>query len=133
MAPTVVSNFPAPPAHMSESAAAQWTATYSKALKQAQNDLPGKESAQRAAALKAANALLAVPAPTSAAEIDKLEPWQVLVRETRTIKGVVKRVCVTTDGRKHSFPVEAAKPAKAATAAAAAASSATNDTADASK
>ena len=110
MAPTPVSNLPAAPAHMSTDAAAQWTASYSKALKQAQIDLPGNESGQRAAALKAANTLLRVTAPTSAADIDTLEPWQVLVRETRTIKGVLYRVCVTSDGRKYSFPVEAAKP-----------------------
>ncbi|MHB1673780.1 MAG: hypothetical protein ACYCSP_05965 [Acidobacteriaceae bacterium] len=107
----VVPSTPAPPAHMSTDAAKQWTAAYTKALKQAQADMPNNVSGQRAAALKAANALLAVPAPTSATEIDTLEPWQVLVRETRTVKGVPMRVCITADGRKYSFPVEAA-PAK---------------------
>lgn len=100
---------PKPPAHLSSAAAAQWSATYSKALAQAKLDNPNNESAQRATALKAANALLAVPAPTSAAEIDKLESWQVLVRETRIVKGEQRRVCVTTDGRKYSFPVIAAE------------------------
>ncbi len=108
--PTIVPNVPKAPAHMSTDAAKQWTAAYTKALKQAQVDMPNNASGQRAAALKAANALLAVPAPTSAVEIDTLEPWQVLVRETRTVKGVPTRVCITTDGRKYSFPVEVAEP-----------------------
>ena len=118
--PTIVPNLPAPPAHMSTNAAKQWTAAYTKALKQAQLDMPNNVSGQRAAALKAANALIAVPAPSSAAEIDTLEPWQVLVRETRTVKGVPTRVCITTDGRKYSFPVEAAPAETDATAATAA-------------
>ncbi len=98
---------PNPPTYLSTSGQKRWSATYQKALAQAKLDLPRNESAQRAAALKAANALLVVPAPTSAAEIDTLEEWQVMKRETRVIKGEVIRICVTTDGRKYKFPVVA--------------------------
>jgi len=103
-APTVIT--PNPPAHMSDKAQKQWTATYIKALAQAKLDSPDNERAQRIAALKAANALLAVPAPTSAADIDKLDDWQVILREDRTAKdGTKMRVCVTADGRKYAFPI----------------------------
>jgi hypothetical protein len=61
-------------------------------------------------ALKSANALLAVPAPASADEIAKLQEWQVLLREDRSIKGVPTRVCVTVDGRKYTFPIIDAAP-----------------------
>jgi broad specificity phosphatase PhoE len=104
---------PDAPAHLSDKAAKQWAATYTKALAQAKIDTPDNDSAQRTAALKAANALLAVPAPTSATDIDALDDWQFLLRETRTVKDVETRVCVTTDGRKYSFPVPPAKTAKA--------------------
>jgi hypothetical protein len=104
-APAVVT--PAPPAHLSETAQKQWTALYTKALAQAKLDYPDNPGAQRTAALRAANAILAVPAPTCAADIDKLEPWQVLLRSTRTVKGVQVSLCVTTDGRKYSFPIAA--------------------------
>lgn len=100
---------PVAPAHLSPKAAAQWTASYQKAHAQAKIDHPENERAQRTAALKVANALLAVPAPTDAAAIDKLEEWQVLSRETRNIKGVPTRVCVTTDGRKYAFPLTGVK------------------------
>lgn len=102
---------PNAPAHLSDKAQKQWSATYAKALAQAKIDAPSNVSAQRAIALKAANALLAVPAPTSATEIDKLEAWQVLKRETRLVNGAPVRVCVTTDGRKYSFPIQAAASA----------------------
>lgn len=98
---------PVVPEYLSLAAAKQWTAAYAKALDQAKIDQPNNASIQRGIALRAANALLAVPAPKSAADIDKLEPWQVRVRETRTIKGEQLRVCVTTDGRKYSFPIQA--------------------------
>jgi hypothetical protein len=98
---------------MSDKAAKQWAAAYTKALAQARLDYPDNASAQRTAALKAANALLAVPAPTSAAEIAKLEEWQVLLREDRIVNGVSTRICVTADGRKFSFPIPAAAEPKA--------------------
>jgi hypothetical protein len=111
-APAVVT--PDPPAHLSEAAKKQWTSLYVKALAQAQRDSPDNERAQRTAALKAANTMLAVTPPTDAAGIAALEPWQVLLRSDRVVKGVNTRVCVTVDGRKYSFPVEdaPAKPAK---------------------
>ena len=101
-------NVPEAPKHLSDAAAKQWQDTYAKALAQAKLDIPDNERAQRIAALKRANAMLAVPAPQSAADIDKLEDWQCMKRETRD--GV--RVCVTTDGRKYSFPVDPEPPAK---------------------
>jgi hypothetical protein len=96
------------PTYLPGAAAAQWRGAYEKAFAQAKIDHPNNPSAQRATALKAANARLAVNPPTSATDIDKLEPWQVLVRETRNVKGQQMRICVTTDGRKYSFPVQAA-------------------------
>ena|ERR1017187_5085769 len=97
---------PDAPAHLSAKAAKAWQAQYLKAYAQAAIDSPDNLSAQRSAALKSANAMLAVPAPTSAADIDKLDGWQALLRETRIVKGVATSVCVTTDGRKYSFPVD---------------------------
>jgi len=109
MASAVVT--PAPPANLSAAAKIVWSITYVKALAQAKLDHPDNPRAQSMVALKAANALLAVPPPTSAAEIDALEPWQVLQRGTRIINGALTAVCVTTDGRKYSFPVVDAPPA----------------------
>src|SRR5690348_12378461 len=99
---------PAAPAYLPSEAAAQWRDAYQKALAQAKINTPDNESSQRAAALKSANALLSVSAPKSASDVDKLAPWQVLVRETRVVKktGEQVRVCVTVDGRKYSFPLE---------------------------
>ncbi len=102
-------NVPDAPQHLSASAAKKWQAAFSKALDQATLDYPESASTQRSVATKAANALLAVTAPTSAAEIDKLDDWQALLRETRNIKGVATRVCVTADGRKYAFPIPAGK------------------------
>ena len=96
---------PTPPAYLPEHVQRRWTETHKKALDQAKIDMPRNETGQRIAALKAANALLAVPAPTSHADIDKLEEWQVLKRETRTVKGKPHRFCVTSDGRKYSHPL----------------------------
>ena len=96
---------PAPPSHLSAAAKQQWTALYAKAHAQAKIDYPENASAQRSAALKAANVLLAVPAPADAAGIANLEPHQVLLRSDRMVQGVMTRICVTTDGRKYSFPI----------------------------
>lgn len=95
------------PAHLPEHVQRKWTDLHRKAFAQAKIDHPGNESAQRTVALKAANALLAVPAPASASDIDKLEEWQVQKRETKTVNGKAHRVCVTSDGRKYSHPVTA--------------------------
>jgi hypothetical protein len=102
-------NAPTAPDHLSPAYQKKWLATYSARLTQAKVDFPDNESAQRTTALKAANALLAVPAPTSAAEIDKLDEWQVIDRKTIVVKGISTRVCVTADGRKYSFEIPAAK------------------------
>ena len=96
---------PAAPSYLPDAQQKQWQAAYAKALKQAQIDTPNNERAQRAAATKAANAMLAVSAPQSAADIDKLADWQVIQRGTRGDT----RFCVTADGRKYSFPIKAAK------------------------
>ena len=106
---TKVSAAPAAPDHLSPAYQKKWQATYTARLEQAKIDSPDNDSAQRSAALKAANALLAVSAPTSAAEIDKLDEWQVIDRKTIVVKGVSTRVCVTADGRKYSFEIPAAK------------------------
>ena len=99
------STLPAAPSHLPESAQQQWLNSYAKAFEIARRDNPEDEGAQRSAATKAANAMLAVPEPKSAADIDKLEDWQVLTRETR--EG--KRLCVTSDGRKYAFAIPAKK------------------------
>lgn len=107
MATTVAQDIPDAPAHLDTKASKQWQSAYAKALDQAKLDYPEDASAQRRAATKAANALLAVTAPTSAKEIDALADWQVLTRDTRTAAdGSQTRVCVTADGRKYSFPVK---------------------------
>ena len=104
---------PTPPGHLSVKAQKAWQDKYVSTLKQAMLDYPGNERAQRIAALKTANALLAVPAPDSADAISKLEEWQVLVRKDVEVKvkgvSIQTRVCVTTDGRKYSFAIPAAK------------------------
>jgi|GEM_PF-3775820 len=99
---------PAAPAHLPESAKKQWRAGFAKAFELAKRDNPEDTNAQRSAATKSANAMLAIPEPKSAADIDALEEWQVMpkTRETRDVEGVSTRVCVTSDGRKYSFPVE---------------------------
>ncbi len=97
---------PDAPAHLSEKAAKQWQAAYAKAFTQAKIDNPDNERAQRVSALKAANAMLAITPPQSAADIDALDNWQFQLRETRTVDGVATRVCVTSDGRKYAFPVD---------------------------
>lgn len=111
---SVAANIPDAPKHMSAKAQKQWQATYVKALEQAEIDYPNDASAQRRAAYKAANVLLAVPAPKSAKDIDALDDWQVLVREERTIDNVPHKICVTTDGRKYAHPVDAKKTPAAA-------------------
>jgi hypothetical protein len=100
-------NTPAAPGHLPAKIQSQWTASYTKAFTQAQRDFPDDIRSQRTAALKAANRLLSIPAPTSADEINALKDWQVLSRGERG--GVV--FCVTADGQKYSFPVAAPDPA----------------------
>lgn len=109
MAPKVT--IPDAPKHLDDKAKKQWQDRYAKALAQAQIDYPENESAQRSAANKEANKMLAVPAPESADDIDNLEDWQVLVRETRTDAktGAQTRHCVTTDGRKYAHPIATKK------------------------
>jgi hypothetical protein len=82
----------------------KWQGVYDGALKQAKVNIPENESAQHTAALKEANKTLAVPAPTSAAEIDKLPAWQVLKKGTRIIDGEEHLTAITIDGRKYAFP-----------------------------
>jgi hypothetical protein len=106
---------PDPPAHLSDAAKKQWTSLYVKALGQAQRDSPDNERAQRTFALKSANQMLSVTPPTDAAGIAALQPWQVLLRSDRIVGGVRTRICVTTDGRKYSFPIDAPAAAEPAT------------------
>lgn len=109
------------PKYLSGDAKKKWEASYDDALEQAKVNLPNDESGQLAAAHKEANKMLAVRAPESAAEIDKLEDWQVVPGsvQTRVIDGAEHRVCVTIDGRKHahrlkkkSAPAAETAPAK---------------------
>ena len=114
-----VVEIPDAPQHLSSAAKREWRERYAKAHAQARVDHPENLNAQRAAANKAANAMLAVPAPASAEEIDKLEDWQVLKRETRSQKnGGATRVCVTSDGKKYAHPVVEAPSAPEGAAAA---------------
>ena len=107
------SEVPAAPKHLDEKAAKQWQDAFAKAHAQAKINHPEDQSAQRRAATQEANKMLAVPAPQSADDIDALEDWQVLVRETRTAKdGSEMRHCVTSDGRKYAHPVKAKKAKK---------------------
>jgi hypothetical protein len=99
---------PVAPARLPESGKKAWTAAYVKALAQAKTNFPEDERRQRAEAAKAANAMLAVPEPKSADDINALEDWQVLVRGTRN----GKTYCVTSDGRKYSFDAPAPAPQK---------------------
>lgn len=96
------------PAYLPESQKKAWEGKYDKAFEQAKTDHPDNESAQHTAAHKEANKMLAVTAPTSAEDIDKLQDWQVLQRGVRTINGVEHRVCTTIDGRKYAHPVKKA-------------------------
>jgi hypothetical protein len=106
-------NVPSAPAHLPDDIQTQWIASYAKALAQAQRDFPEDARSQRSAALKAANKLLSIPAPTTAVEIVALQDWQVLIRGTRG----GNTYCVTTDGQKYSFPTKPAPaPAAGATA-----------------
>lgn len=105
MPPTSANSVPSAPDHLSDKAAKQWQSVYSKAFAQAKIDMPDNPRAQRTAALKAANALLTIPAPQSAEDIDKLQDWQVISRGQRMVNGVAQSYCVTADGRKYSFPV----------------------------
>lgn len=107
---------PPAPAHLSDKAQEKWTEMYKSALEAAKRDTPDNERAQRTTALKAANAIQAVKPPTSAAEIDALEDWQVVRRETKAVKlpgqkqETMCSVCVTIDGRKYIFPAPTAPP-----------------------
>ena len=111
MPPAVTIQVPDAPQHLDAKAGKKWQESYAKAHAQAKIDYPENESAQRAAANKEANKILAVPAPESADDIDDLEDWQVLLRETRTDAktGEKTRHCVTSDGRKYAHPVKEKK------------------------
>ncbi len=108
MAPAAWS--PEAPAYLSNKGKKQWLAKFAEALVEAKRNHPENVGAQNAAALKAANSMLAVPAPTSAADIAALDDHHKMLDEVRVDKnGVSNRHCVTSDGRKYSFPVDAKK------------------------
>ncbi|HEX4039069.1 MAG TPA: hypothetical protein VHX37_13495 [Acidobacteriaceae bacterium] len=111
---TTATQTPAPPANFPPEIQEKWTDLHNKAFAQAMQDNGNNERNARIAAVKAANTLHRVTPPTSAAEIDDLYDWQVIRRETKTIKGVATRLCVTIDGRKYAFPVDAPAPKKGA-------------------
>jgi hypothetical protein len=104
---------PDAPKYLDAKTKKKWQDAWMKGFESAQRDYPDNEPAQRTAATKEANKLLAVPAPESAEEIDALESHQVIKRERRTIEDVEHAVCVTSDGRKYQFPVKAKKATEA--------------------
>lgn len=110
MSTTERTNIPAAPAHLPKPIREKWTAAYQAALENAARNTPGNERAQRIAALKAANAIQSVKPPTSLLEVDALEAWQFIRRETKEVQGVLSRVCVTIDGQKYIFPARTAAP-----------------------
>lgn len=97
-------NIPSAPTYLPKKQAAEWRKRYADALKEAQTDFPDDESQQRIVAMKEANKLLRVPAPASAAEIDKLEDHQVIKRGEKVVDGVAHVFAITSDGRKYLHP-----------------------------
>jgi hypothetical protein len=95
------------PKFLPEDQKKKWQGTYDATLKQAKANPSNSDSQAHAAALKEANKLLAVPTPTSAADIEKLEAWQVVKRGPRLIDGKEHLSCITIDGKKFAFPVAA--------------------------
>lgn len=85
----------------------QWNSRYDAALKQAKIDSPDDERAQHAAANKAANKMLIIPAPESHADIVNMPEWQVQQRATKVIDDVEHATVVTIDGKKYAHPIPA--------------------------
>ena len=95
---------PPAPSYLPKKQASEWQDRYTKAFSDAQTDFPEDDQTQRIYATKEANKLLRVPAPTSAAEVAKLEEHQVIDRGEKQINGVLHVYVVTADGRKYSHP-----------------------------
>ncbi len=107
---------PTPPAHLPAALQKKWSSTYVDAFRQAQLDIPNDEAGQKQAARKDANKLLRIKAPESHKEAVALveafqkktdDAWKVLGHGTRKIGGVDHLHVVTSDGKKHIFPVPA--------------------------
>lgn len=107
---------PTPPAHLPAALQKKWSNTYEAALKQAEVDIPNDEAGQKQFARRAANQLLRIEAPAShkeaAALVDAFQnktadAWKVIGHGRRVIKGVEHLQVVTSDGKKHAFPVPA--------------------------
>jgi len=79
------------PKHLPIEQRKKWDGLYSAALNTARMSHPDDEKTQHTVALKEANKMLAVAPPKSAAEIDKLEDWQVQSRVTKEIDDVPHR------------------------------------------
>jgi hypothetical protein len=97
---------PQAPAILPPAEAKKWKETYASALKQAQADHPDDVPSQLKEALREANRILRVPEPKTAADVEKLAPWQVLKKSVG--EGGVIRV-ITCDGKK--YEVSAGKSA----------------------
>jgi hypothetical protein len=92
---------PQAPAILPAAEAKKWKETYASALKQAQADHPDDVPSQLKEALREANRILRVPEPKTAADVEKLAPWQVLKKSVG--EGGVVRV-ITCDGKKYEVP-----------------------------
>lgn len=112
---------PTAPAHLPAALQKKWSKTYVDAHKQAQVDLPNDAAGQKQAARKEANKLIRIDAPESHKEAAAMvadfqakndDAWKVIGHGKRVIQGVEHLQVVTSDGKKHSFPVPAAKAAK---------------------
>lgn len=112
---------PSPPAHLPVALQKKWSGIYTAALKQAQIDIPNDESGQKQAARKDANKLLRIDAPANHKEAAAMvadfqaqndDAWKVIGHGKRVIQGVEHLQVVTSDGKKHTFPVPTGKAAK---------------------
>lgn len=88
---------------------AEWTKTYKEEHAAALKADPENPNAARVKALHAANKLLRVKKPTSAADIEKMEQHEYVKREEREIDGVPHLWVLTADGDKYAFPKETKK------------------------
>jgi hypothetical protein len=112
---------PSAPAHLPAALQNKWSKTYAAAHTQAQTDIPNDASGQKQAARKEANKLLRIAAPASHKEAAAMvedfqakndDAWKVIGHGKRVIQGVEHLQVVTSDGKKHAFPVPAGKAAK---------------------
>ncbi|MEZ2347420.1 hypothetical protein [Terriglobus sp. RCC_193] len=97
------------PKHLPGKLQAEWKKTYKEEKDAVLRADPDNPNAARVKALHAANKLLRVKKPTSAADIEKMEPHEFVKREEREIDGVPHLWVLTADGDKIAFPKETKK------------------------